>query len=97
MDAKELQNYVYQKNAVAYPMRMDADLNGELPQEVIDAYNQIKPTAPAGVKIGLTTAKISFKGPFEDIEAALEAFSISYILAVPYAQTMKHIGIIMSR
>ncbi len=75
MDAKELQNYVYQKNAVAYPMRMDADLNGELPQEVIDAYNQIKPTAPAGVKIGLTTAKISFKGPFEDIEAALDNFA----------------------
>lgn len=75
MTAKELQNYVYQKNAVAYPMRMDADLNGELPQEVIDAYNQVKATAPAGVKVGLTTASISFKGPFEDIEAALDNFA----------------------
>ena len=75
MDAKELQNYVYQKNAVAYPMRMDADLNGERPQEVIDAYNQVKATAPAGVKIGLTTAEIGFKGPFEDIEAALDNFA----------------------
>ena len=75
MSAKELQNYVYQKNAVAYPMRMDADLNGELPQEVIDAYNQVKISAPAGVKVGLTTAKISFKGPFEDIEAALDNFA----------------------
>ena len=75
MEAEELQNYVYDKNACAYPMRMDADLNGELPQEVIDAYNQVKAVAPAGVQIGLTTASISFKGPFEDIEAALDNFA----------------------
>ncbi|MBP0965925.1 MAG: hypothetical protein J5999_11650 [Oscillospiraceae bacterium] len=75
MTASELKNYVYQKNAVAYPMRMDADLNGELPQEVVDAYNQVKVSAPAGVKVGLTTAKISFRGPFEDIEAALDNFA----------------------
>lgn len=75
MTQYELQNYVYQKNACAYPMRMDADLNGELPQEVIDAYNEVKVTAPAGVKIGLTKAVISFKGPFEDIEAALDNFA----------------------
>lgn len=75
MTAEELQNYVYAKNAVAYPMRMDADLNGELPQEVIDAYNKVKVSAPAGVEVGLTTAEISFKGPFEDIEAALDNFA----------------------
>ena len=75
MEADELQNYVYAKNACAYPMRMDADLNGELPQEVIDAYNQVKVTAPAGVKVGLTTAKINFKGAFEDVEAALDNFA----------------------
>lgn len=75
MEAKELANYVYQKNACAYPMRMDADLNGELPQEVIDAYNQVKVVAPKGVEIGLTTAQVSFKGPFEDIEAALDNFA----------------------
>lgn len=75
MTAKELQNYVYDKNAVAYPMRMDADLNGELPQEVVDAYNEIHASAPEGVKIGLTVAEISFAGPFEDIEAALDNFA----------------------
>lgn len=75
MKAEELQNYVYDKNAVAYPMRMDADLNGELPQEVIDAYNNVKATAPEGVDVGLTIAQISFRGPFEDIEAALDNFA----------------------
>ena len=75
MTAQELQNYVYDKNAVAYPMRMDADLNGELPQEVIDAYNNVNATAPEGVNIGLTIAEISFRGPFEDIEAALDNFA----------------------
>lgn len=75
MSAEQLQNYVYKKNAVAYPMRMDADLNGELPQEVIDAYNQVVPTAPEGVKVGLTVAEISFKGAFEDVEAALDNFA----------------------
>lgn len=72
MTEQEIKNYVYEKYAVAYPMRMDADLNGELPQEVIDKYNGIKVEAPAGVQIGLTTAKISFSGPFEDLLAALD-------------------------
>lgn len=72
MTAAEIQNYVYDKYAVAYPMRMDADLNNELPQEVIDKYNDVKATAPEGVEIGLTTAEISFKGPFEDLLAALD-------------------------
>lgn len=72
MTEQEIKNYVYEKYAVAYPMRMDADLNGELPQEVIDRYNGIKAEAPAGVQIGLTTAKISFSGPFEDLLAALD-------------------------
>jgi len=72
MTAQELRNYVYEKYAVAYPMRMDADLNGELPQEVIDKYNDVKVMAPEGVEIGLTTAKISFSGPFEDLLAALD-------------------------
>ena len=72
MTAEEIQNYVYDKYAVAYPMRMDADLNNELPQEVIDKYNDVKATAPEGVEIGLTTAEISFKGPFEDLLAALD-------------------------
>lgn len=72
MTAQELQNYVYEKYAVAYPMRMDADLNGELPQEVIDKYNDVKVTAPEGVEIGLTKASISFAGPFEDLLAALD-------------------------
>ncbi len=72
MTEEEIQNYVYEKYAVAYPMRMDADLNGELPQEVIDKYNGIKAEAPAGVEIGLTTAKIGFSGPFEDLLAALD-------------------------
>lgn len=72
MTEQEIKNYVYEKYAVAYPMRMDADLNGELPQEVIDKYNGIKTEAPAGVQIGLTTAKISFSGPLEDLLAALD-------------------------
>ena len=72
MTEQEIKNYVYEKYAVAYPMRMDADLNGELPQEVIDKYNGIKAEAPAGVQIGLTTAKVSFSGPFEDLLAALD-------------------------
>lgn len=72
MTAEEIKNYVYDKYAVAYPMRMDADLNNELPQEVIDKYNEITATAPEGVKVGLTTAAISFKGPFEDMLAALD-------------------------
>lgn len=75
MEAEEIQNYVYQKNACAYPMRMDADLNGELPQEVIDAYNQVKATAPKGVEIGLTIATVNFAGAFEDVEAALDNFA----------------------
>lgn len=72
MTEQEIKNYIYEKYAVAYPMRMDADLNGELPQEVIDKYNGIKAEAPAGVQIGLTTAKVSFSGPFEDLLAALD-------------------------
>ncbi|MCM1579459.1 MAG: hypothetical protein NC078_11740 [Ruminococcus sp.] len=66
--------YTYNKNALAYEMRINADLARQLPEDVYYAYNNSYPSAPAAVNIGLSTVTVSFRfdSP-EQLESAIQA------------------------
>jgi len=57
----ELEAYFYNKNACAYPMKVNADIAGELPPEVGYAYNDTWPAPPASVQVGGTVATVSYR------------------------------------
>ncbi len=66
--------YTYNKNALAYEMRVNADLARELPEEVYYAYNNSYPEAPPTVQIGLTTLTVVFR--FEEEQQLLDAVQL---------------------
>ena len=53
--------YTYNKNALAYEMRMNADIAHQLPEEVYYAYNQNYPVPPPAVQIGRSTVTVSYR------------------------------------
>ncbi|MDE7293536.1 MAG: hypothetical protein K2N72_03835 [Oscillospiraceae bacterium] len=69
-----LSAYTYNKNALAYEMRMNADLARELPEEVYYAYNGSYPAPPPAVVIGLSTVTVDFE--FETGEQLYDAIQL---------------------
>lgn len=57
----DLSAYFYNKNAVAYPLKINGDIAGKLPPEVGYAYDGSWPAAPASVKVGGTIATVSYE------------------------------------
>lgn len=53
--------YFYYKNAVAYPLKMNADIANKLPPEVQYRADLSFPDPPAGVDIGGTVATVSYE------------------------------------
>ncbi|MDE6593656.1 MAG: hypothetical protein K2K57_11420 [Oscillospiraceae bacterium] len=79
MDVPTLQRgtlaaYTYNKNALAYEMKINADLAHELPEEVYNVYNGSYPAAPPTVVIGLSTVTVSFR--FEEEAQLLDAIQM---------------------
>lgn len=69
-----LEAYTYNKNALAYEMRVNADLARELPEEVYYAYNNSYPEPPPTVQIGLSTLTVVFT--FEESQQVLDAVQL---------------------
>lgn len=63
--------YTYNKNALAYEMKINSDLARELPEEVYYAYNGDYPSPPPEVYVGLSTVTVKFQ--FEDPTQIFEA------------------------
>lgn len=53
--------YHYNKNAVAYTMKMNADIAGQLPPEVGYAYDGSYPETPKGVDVASTLVTVSYE------------------------------------
>ncbi len=64
LSARDIDNYTYQKYAAAYQLKLDADINNELPPEVEYTLNNSWPadTEPAQTIAG-TTVEITFTAP----------------------------------
>lgn len=67
----QLDAYFYNKYAVAYPLKINGDINGELPPEVEYAYNKSYPAAPASVTLAGNVVTISYG--CEEADDLLEA------------------------
>lgn len=79
--------YTYNKNALAYEMRMNADIAHLLPEEDYYAYSQSFPAPPPTVNIGMTTVNISYRceNPtdiFDAIDLIAENDKDIYLLTV---------------
>lgn len=61
LENTELEPYFYNKNACAYPMKINGDIAGELPPEVMYAYDGSYPDAPPAVQVGGTVATVSYR------------------------------------
>ncbi|MGN1107453.1 MAG: hypothetical protein ACI4RH_12430 [Huintestinicola sp.] len=57
----ELDAYFYNKNAVAYPMKVNGDIANKLPPEVGYSYNRNYPKPPASVEVGGTVVTVSYE------------------------------------
>lgn len=69
-----LEAYTYNKNALAYDMRMNADLARELPEEVYYAYTNSYPAAPPAVVVGYTSVTVGFE--FETVDQVYDAIQL---------------------
>ncbi|MGN1100672.1 MAG: hypothetical protein ACI4RG_00660, partial [Huintestinicola sp.] len=56
-----LEAYFYNKNAVAYPMKVNGDIANKLPPEVGYAYNGSYPDSPISVQVGGTVATVAYE------------------------------------
>ncbi|MCI7766818.1 MAG: hypothetical protein MSJ26_02400 [Oscillospiraceae bacterium] len=92
--------YYYNKFAVAYPLKINSDINGELPPEVQYAATGAYPAAPAAVTLAGSVVTISYG--CEEADELLEAvqtiadndknlyvmtFSGSYVNAAEFKET----------
>lgn len=75
MEDVTLDAYAYDKNAVAYQLKIDSDLNMELPQEVYDKFNDTYPEPPVGVTVAGTLVTVNYECS-PDIKELLEVFDI---------------------
>ena len=71
LSTSNLSAYFYNKYAVAYPLKINGDINGELPPEVGYAATGSYPSAPASVKIAGTTVTVNYG--CEEADDLLEA------------------------
>lgn len=67
----DLYSYTYSKYAVAYPLKINSDINGELPPEVMYAYENNYPAAPAPVRIAGNIVTVNYG--CEEADDLLEA------------------------
>lgn len=70
----DLEAYYYNKNAVAYPMKVNGDIAGKLPPEVGYAYNDSYPEPPANVKVGGTIVTVTYE--CDDSNNVLDAIQL---------------------
>lgn len=70
----DLPPYYYNKNAVAYPLKLYGDIANKLPPEVGYAYDGSYPDAPAGVKVGGTIATVAYE--CDDSNNVLDAIQL---------------------
>lgn len=56
-----LDAYYYNKNAVAYPLKINGDIANKLPDEVKYAYENSYPEAPPGVQIAATEVNMTYR------------------------------------
>lgn len=66
--------YNYEYNALAYAMKINADLAKELPQEVYDKYENKSIQRDAGIDLGYTLATVKYT--CDDIESVYDAIDI---------------------
>ncbi len=72
--ATDLLEYTYEKYAVAYPLKINADIAGKLPPEVEYAYNNSYPDDTTSVQVGGTVVTVSYTcDNAEDVFKAVEA------------------------
>jgi len=66
---------VHDSNPVAYDLKMNADLGNKLPQDIIDAYNDVTTyEAPAGTEVCLTKYTVEIGvADFDKLYTALDA------------------------
>lgn len=74
LENTSLDPYYYNKNAVAYPMKINGDIANKLPPEVGYALDGSYPDAPAGVEVGGTIATVSYE--CEDSADVLDAIQL---------------------
>ncbi|MDR0903399.1 MAG: hypothetical protein LBM59_02065 [Ruminococcus sp.] len=69
--------YVPVYNILAYTMKMNADLYGTLPEEVMNIYNQVKLEEKPMVSIGIMTIEVTFSEivAWEQLEPFIETIS----------------------
>lgn len=73
LENTDLEPYYYNKYAVAYPLKINGDINGELPPEVGYAYNGSYPDAPAEVQLAGTIATVGYEcETAEELLAAIQ-------------------------
>lgn len=77
--------YFYNKLALAYPMKINADIANKLPEEVMNAYNNSYPAAPAGTTIAGTILNVEYECDepdqvFEAIQAIADNEENIYLL-----------------
>ena len=87
LTSTQLEAYTYNKYAVAYPMKINADIAGKLPPEVGYAYEGGYPAAPASVAVGGTVVTVSYTctnndGVFDAIQSVADNEENIYLQSV---------------
>ncbi|MGN0666742.1 MAG: hypothetical protein ACI4KF_09480 [Huintestinicola sp.] len=75
MSSVPLSAYYYELEPVAYQLKMDSDINNELPPEVGYVFNNTYPSAPQDVMVCGTTVTIAYECS-PDITEVLKALNI---------------------
>lgn len=87
LTSTQLEAYTYDKYAVAYPMKINADIAGKLPPEVGYAYEGGYPAAPDSVAVGGTVVTVSYTctnndGVFDAIQSVADNEENIYLQSV---------------
>lgn len=63
---------VYPSNVVAYDLKINSYFDGNVPQEVMDAYKGVQREKPAAKNVALTTYAVSYRGDINKLLKALD-------------------------
>ena len=73
LEALDIEAYEYNKLAVAYPMKINSDISNELPEEVIQAYNNSYPDKASTVELASSIVTVNYTADSdEDIFKAVD-------------------------
>lgn len=87
LEANDIMAYEYDKLAVAYPMKINSDIGGELPEEVLYAYNKSYPERSSTVELASSIFTVRFTAEddadiFEAVDAVVEADENLYLITI---------------